>query len=136
MLDIKKTLAKMLDAIHSIGTITTAYATSSISISANAAEAVCSKTLPAGVWVVSCYVRWGGTNGGYRRANLSTTSAATDVQCQLHSSQSSTLQMQFTNIVTSSGETYYLNVYSNTATTVASGVSSGYVTGFRAVRIA
>lgn len=118
-----------------IGTVKDAYLSSSMSISANTGTALCSISLEAGTWVVSCGARFPANSSGSRRANLSTTSGYTSLDVQLDAS-SVMMQFNFTKIVTpTSTTTYYLNAYSTTALTMPSG-SAGVGNFISAVRIA
>lgn len=122
-----------------IGTVKRAYLASSRSINDETATAICSITLEKGVWMVIGYVRFPANSTGARRANISTTSGATDLQNQQHAG-GIVMQMQviYSATVTSTSQVFYLNAYQSSGAqmTLPAGTANGYINGMVATRIA
>ena len=122
-----------------IGTVKYAQLTSNKSVSSGTGTELCSFSLEAGVWVINAGVRWATNSSGWRRANISNTSGATDIQCVVAPVNGEYTQMNFSRILElSSTTTYYLNGYQNTGSALNALGSSGtnYGTFMTAVRIA
>lgn len=122
-----------------IGTVKRAHLASSKSINNETATQLCSITLEKGVWMVVGYVRFPANSTGVRRANISTTSGASDLHNQQNAG-GSVMQMQvvYSATVTATSQVFYLNAYqsSGTAMTMTAGTDSGYINGMVATRIA
>ena len=106
-----------------IGSTLTARNTSTVAVSTSTATALCSLSIPKGVWVVACGVRWPANTTGYRAAKLHSTSASVtttnaDIVTFAQNMTGTVYQMQFTKILDLSNlstdtQTWYLNVIQN-----------------------
>lgn len=108
-----------------IGSTLSARNTSTVAVETSKATALCSLSIPKGVWVVACGVRWPANTTGYRAAKLHTTSASVstsnaDVITFAQNMSGTVYQMQFTKIVevTATTQTWYLNVIQNCGSTL------------------
>ena len=123
-----------------IGTVKNAYLSAAKSVPHNTGTALCSISLEAGTWLITCAVRAPANSSGMRAANVSTTSGAADrhiTQAPVVSG-SETTQMRFSLIFQPTATTtYYLNAYQNSGSTLTYPAGmSGYINCMRAVRIA
>ncbi len=132
-----------------IGSTLTARNTSTVAVNTSTATALCSLSIPKGVWVVACGVRWPANTTGYRAAKLHTTSASVtttnaDIITFAQNMSGTVYQMQFTKIVevTATTQTWYLNVVQNSGSqlTMPTGATqtgtNPYGSYIHAVRIA
>lgn len=114
-----------------IGTIKETHRTTDYTLPNNDPKALCSLSLGQGLWLVNCGVRFAANASGFRRANLSDTADANDVQIQMAPSPSGTTQLTFTRIVSVSsllGETFYLNGMQNSGSSLSvSGINNPQV---------
>ena len=126
--------------LDGIGTVMTARLASDMSVSPSTGTAICSISLPKGVWQLIGYVRFPSNASGVRRACIDTTSGANYLHVQQTATNGGMTQMQVNSIieVTAATETWYLNVWHNSTSslTMPAGTSTGYTNGIRAVRIA
>lgn len=121
-----------------IGTVKQAYAAAK-SVSSGTNTNLTSLSLEAGTWVVTGGVRFPNNATGYRRMNITTTSAAVNADVQLPALSGASTQLAYTLIVSpTSTTTYYLNCYHNagTALSLVAGGGENGVNFIRAVRIA
>lgn len=120
-----------------LGTITSANLSSNLSIATATSKAVVSLTLYAGTWIIVARARFSANATGYRRINISTTSASTDAHLQVPAVSGAVTQLELTKIVSiTSTTTYYLNAYQNSGSslTMAAG-SGGEINALTAIRI-
>ena len=115
-----------------IGTIVNGTEVSNKNLANETAKRLASISLPAGVWVVTGFVRFPSNANGVRRINISTTDNSNSIDIQISASSNNTMQLEAVKILQpSSTTTYYLNAWQNSNTSLtASDVT------FRAVRIA
>lgn len=123
---------------EAIGTVKQAYA-SAKSVSSATNTNLTSISLEAGTWVVTGGVRFPNNATGYRRMNISTSSASGWADVQLPALSGASTQLAYTVIVSpTSTKTYYLNCYHNAgvALNLMAGGSENGINFLRAVRIA
>lgn len=121
-----------------IGTVKQAYAAAK-SVASGSNTNLTSLSLEAGTWVVTGGVRFPNNATGYRRMNITTSSAAVNADVQLPALSGASTQLAYTLIVSlTSTTTYYLNCYHNagTALSLVAGGGENGVNFIRAVRIA
>lgn len=138
ILYIKKLLEKILTRLTSIGTVVTAYMPDALSAQTSTWYTICEAELSAGVWIVSCCVRWGGNATGTRVAHLAADNTGAYWNYSIAPNSADTCQGQFTSIKTITQDTtFYLRAYqtSGSTLTMGAGSSDGTVNGFRAVKI-
>lgn len=120
-------------AYGNIGAVKSASLSSDKSIKTSTGTALCSISLEAGSWLLICEVRFASASGGVRRANCTSTSGSSSIECQFPGSSSGTAQLNFTKYATlSSTTTYYLNGWQNSGSNLTVN-SSG--TTIRAIRL-
>ena len=124
--------------VSPIGTVKVSYA-SAENVATATNTNLTSLSLEAGTWVLTGGVRFPNNGTGYRRMNISTTSASQAADVQLPAVNGASTQLAYTVIVSpTSTTTYYLNCYHDAGTTlslVAGGAENG-LNFLRAVRIA
>ena len=121
-----------------IGTVKHAYA-SAKSVSSGTNTNLTSISLEAGTWVITGGVRFPNNATGYRRMNISTSSASGWADVQLPTLSGASTQLSYTVIVSPTATTtYYLNCYHNagSALNLVAGGSENGINFLRAVRIA
>jgi hypothetical protein len=121
-----------------IGTVKQAYAEAKSVPSATNTN-LTSLSLEAGTWVVTGGVRFPNNATGYRRMNITTSSASPNADVQLPALSGASTQLAYTLIVSpTSTTTYYLNCYHNagSALSLVAGGGENGVNFIRAVRIA
>ncbi len=122
-----------------IGTVISAQASSSIAVPSGKSTAVCSITLPAGVWVIRAFLRiptMGTDRTKYVEANISSTEGATGYYWRAPCENLIT-----ETILTQIGQptettTFYLNVTQNSGSNKTFVTGSSTTQNIRAVRIA
>lgn len=116
----------------SIGTIVNGTEVSNKNLAHETAKRLASISLPAGVWVVTGFVRFPSNANGVRRINISSTDNSASIDIQISASSNNTMQLETVKILQpSSTTTYYLNAWQNSNTSLtASDIT------LRAVRIA
>ena len=99
--------------------------------------AVVSITLAAGTWIIVARARFSANATGYRRINISTTSADTGAHIQVPAVSGAVTQLELTRVVShSANTTYYLNAYQNSGSTLTMAVGSGgEINALTAIRI-
>lgn len=100
---------------------------------------VCKIDLPAGVWILTAYVRISANASGLRRANLALSSQADASTVQVAPASGGFTQLNFARVyAVSSNTSVYLNAWQNSGSelTLPAGDANGYVNGIVAVRIA
>lgn len=121
-----------------IGTVKVANA-SAKTVNNNTNTNLTSISLEAGTWVITAGVRFPANATGYRRMNISTTSAAGAADVQLPAVNGASTQLVYTLVVSPTATTtYYLNCYQNSGSDlslIAGGGENG-INFIRAVRIA
>ena len=121
-----------------IGTVKVQYA-SAKSVSSGTNTNLTSISLEAGTWVITGGVRFPNNATGYRRMNISTSSASGWADVQLPTLNGASTQLSYTVIVSPKATTtYYLNCYHNagSALSLVAGGSENGINFLRAVRIA
>ena len=138
------------DHTTAIGAIPTAARnTSTVTVNTSTATDICSLSLPKGVWVVCCGLRWPANTTGYRAGKLHSTSAGitvanADVVTFAQNMSGTAYQMQWTKIIneTRTSGTWYLEALQNSGSTLTmpTGSTQNYTNPYgsyiHAVRIA
>lgn len=115
----------------------TANLSSQKNITSGTALAVVSISLEAGTWIIIARARFSANATGYRRINISTTSASTDAHLQVPAVSGAVTQLALTKIVSPTATTtYYLNAYQNSGSTLTMAAGgSGEINALTAIRI-
>ena len=103
-------------AIGNIGTTKSESSSTSTSLSAGTSKKVLEISLTAGVWIIVGHVRFASNSSSYRRINIATTSASSNIDVQQMAATGGVTNLQETKIVSlSSTTTLYLNAQSGVA---------------------
>lgn len=123
--DITVKSVKIGDHTTAIGSTLTARNTSTVSVPTSTATDICSISLPKGVWVVACGLRWPANTTGHRCGKLHSTSKGitatnADVITFAQNMSGTVYQMQWTKIieVTAASQTWYLEAFQNSGSTL------------------
>ena len=139
ILYIKKLLKKILTRLTSIGTVVTTYMPNTLSANDKTWYTICEAELSAGVWIITCYLRWSGNVTGTRVGHIASVDTGSYWNYSVAPNSNDTCQIEFTSIKTLTEDTtFYLRAYQNSGSTLTMGAGSstdGTVNGFRAVKI-
>ncbi len=115
----------------------TANLSSQKNITSGTTLAVVSISLEAGTWIIIARARFSANATGYRRINISTTSADSGAHVQVPAVSGAVTQLALTRIVSHSATTtYYLNAYQNSGSTLTMAAGSGgEINALTAIRI-
>ena len=121
-----------------IGTVIDSYLETAKNATSGTWVEICHITLDPGVWLITCGVRWPSNSTGYRRLNISETSADNTVNLSVVPVNGTVTQTRMSRVFNlTTQKTYYLNATHNAGTTLSMPAGGAESINFmRATRIA
>lgn len=120
-----------------LGDIKTANLSSDLTIATATNKAVVSIQLYAGTWIIVARARFSANATGYRKINITSTSASSDCHMQVPAVSGAVTQLALTRIVSpTTTTTYYLNAYQNSGSSLTMSAGGyGEINALTAIRI-